>query len=69
MRVSDILVASSLTISFFTKCVMVQNNSNIVPALNSADIEFTAIAMLDGSLPAKFTKNLAASMNIGLPGG
>jgi len=48
---------------------MVQNNSNIVPADSSADIELTAIAAVCAPPPNSVTKNRAVSINIGLPGG
>jgi hypothetical protein len=61
-------VAESFTTSFFTRCVIVQNNSSIVAALSRADIVLTATATYSGP-GAKLTKNRAASINIGLPGG
>ena len=65
----EISVASSATTRRLAKWVMLQNKNSIVPALRSADIVFTQYAASDASPPAKFTKNLAASINIGLPGG
>ena len=61
--------ALSLTTSRRTRWVMVQNSSRMVAALSRADIELTIKAILEMSPPAKLTKNRAASMNIGLPGG
>ncbi len=48
---------------------MVQNSNSIVPAESSADMELTIRAALVMSPPAKLTKNRAASMKMGLPGG
>ena len=63
------VVASSLTVRRFTRCVMVQKSSRMVPALSSPDMALTIRATFVGSPNAKLAKKRAASMKIGLPGG
>ena len=64
-----ISVASSLTMRRLTRCVTVQKSRSMVAAESNADMMLTISATLDMSPKAKLTKNLAASMKIGLPGG
>ena len=56
------------TTNLRTKCVIVQNRSNMVSADRMALITFTATDTCDGSL-TKFITKRAASIKIGFPGG